>query len=239
MLPRPPLDTLPIAQVLDPTAPSHRLGDLCERYGLVTSGAHRALADADASRLLLLALQRRWYQLSPSVHAQLAELTERAAPTSSLALFLSTVPAPITEAPAHVFAAPRRRRPPRAPRVRVPDRPLVELSAAAFDAATGDSDSPIEPRDEQRAMAVDVARAFEAGEVSLVEAGTGVGKSLAYLVPAALWALQTGERVVISTHTRNLQHQLDEHDIPQLRDMIERVAAGRGRTAQHRRAQGP
>ena len=79
---RPPLDTLPIAQVLDPTAPSHRLGDLCDRYGLVTSGAHRALADADASRLLLLALQRRWYQLSPSVHAQLAELTERAAPTS-------------------------------------------------------------------------------------------------------------------------------------------------------------
>ena len=94
---RAPLDTLPIAQVLDPTAPSHRLGDLCDRYGLVRTGAHRALADADASRLLLLALQRRWYQLSPSVHAQVAELIERAAPTSPLALFLSTVPAAITE----------------------------------------------------------------------------------------------------------------------------------------------
>ena len=225
---RAPLDTLPIAQVLDPTAPSHRLGDLCDRYGLVRTGAHRALADADASRLLLLALQRRWYQLSPSVHAQLAELIERAAPRSPLALFLSTVPAAIQEAPAQVFAAPQRRRPSRAPRVRVPDRPLVELSAAAFDAATADADSPLEARDEQRAMAVDVARAFEAGEVALVEAGTGVGKSLAYLVPAALLALQTGERVVISTHTRNLQQQLDEHDIPQLREMIERVAPGAG-----------
>src|ERR1035437_8733609 len=71
-----------------------------------------------------------------------------------------------------------------------------------------------EQRDEQVRMAFAVAEAFNSDKVVLVEAGTGTGKSLAYLVPAILWAVRNNERVVISTNTINLQEQLIRKDLP-------------------------
>ena len=71
-----------------------------------------------------------------------------------------------------------------------------------------------EPRDEQVRMACTVAEAFNQDRVVLVEAGTGTGKSLAYLIPALLWALRNNERVVVSTNTINLQEQLIRKDLP-------------------------
>src|SRR5262245_12701492 len=56
-----------------------------------------------------------------------------------------------------------------------------------------------EDRPSQRAMAVEIARLFNTGGVGLLEAGTGVGKSLGYLVPALRWAAANGERTVVST----------------------------------------
>ena len=70
-----------------------------------------------------------------------------------------------------------------------------------------------EDRAGQRAMLRFVAQRFNEGHVGLVEAGTGTGKSLAYLLPAAQWAAQNGERTIISTNTINLQEQLVEKDI--------------------------
>jgi ATP-dependent DNA helicase DinG len=71
-----------------------------------------------------------------------------------------------------------------------------------------------EDRPGQRRMLREVSTAFNEGGVTLVEAGTGTGKSLAYLLPAARWALQNGERTVLSTNTINLQEQLDSKDLP-------------------------
>lgn len=73
-----------------------------------------------------------------------------------------------------------------------------------------------EYRPQQQEMAIAVARALERGEHLIVEAGTGVGKSLAYLVPAILYAVKNGKKAVISTHTINLQEQLFEKDLPLL-----------------------
>jgi ATP-dependent DNA helicase DinG len=73
-----------------------------------------------------------------------------------------------------------------------------------------------EKRDEQVRMAFSVATAFNDNTVALIEAGTGTGKSLAYLVPALLWAMRNDQRVVISTNTINLQEQLIKKDIPLL-----------------------
>src|SRR6266540_4102081 len=67
-----------------------------------------------------------------------------------------------------------------------------------------------EPRAEQAALAQEVADALERGEHLLAEAGTGTGKSLAYLVPA----LASGRRVVVSTATKALQEQLLTKDVP-------------------------
>jgi ATP-dependent DNA helicase DinG len=71
-------------------------------------------------------------------------------------------------------------------------------------------------RPQQQEMAVAVARALQNGEHLAVEAGTGVGKSLAYLVPAILFAVQRSKKAVISTHTINLQEQLTQKDLPML-----------------------
>ena len=73
-----------------------------------------------------------------------------------------------------------------------------------------------EDRPSQRDMAAHVADTFNEGGVALLEAGTGVGKSFAYLVPAILWALRNGERTVVSTNTINLQEQLVGSDLPTL-----------------------
>lgn len=73
-----------------------------------------------------------------------------------------------------------------------------------------------EDREGQREMAHLVAGRFNDGGVAMVEAGTGTGKSLAYLLPAALWALRNGERTVVSTNTINLQEQLVGKDLPLL-----------------------
>ncbi|MGJ8635306.1 MAG: ATP-dependent DNA helicase [Phycisphaerales bacterium] len=77
-----------------------------------------------------------------------------------------------------------------------------------------------EPRAEQLKMAGVVDRAMEAGSHLFVEAGTGVGKSFAYLVPAIVRAMRTGQKVVIATNTIALQEQLVKKDIPMLLDAL-------------------
>ena len=77
-----------------------------------------------------------------------------------------------------------------------------------------------EYRPEQQQMAVAVARALSGERHLVVEAGTGVGKSLAYLVPAVLFALEHGKKAVISTYTINLQEQLVYKDIPILQKLL-------------------
>ena len=78
-----------------------------------------------------------------------------------------------------------------------------------------------EYRPQQEEMAGAVAESFLTAKPLVVEAGTGVGKSLAYLVPAAKFALETGRKGVISTHTINLQEQLVRKDIPIVRKILD------------------
>ena len=75
-------------------------------------------------------------------------------------------------------------------------------------------------RPQQQEMAVAVARALQNREHLAVEAGTGVGKSLAYLVPAILFAVAQKKKAIISTHTINLQEQLTEKDLPMLAGVL-------------------
>ena len=77
-----------------------------------------------------------------------------------------------------------------------------------------------EARPEQQAMSAAVARAIQGGGHLMVEAGTGVGKSFAYLVPAILAAANEGKKVVVSTHTIALQEQLLANDLPFLRAVM-------------------
>src|SRR4051794_22308383 len=80
--------------------------------------------------------------------------------------------------------------------------------------------SNFEYRPQQQEMAVAVARALEGKEHLLVEAGTGVGKSLGYLIPAILYAVAAKRKAVICTHTINLQEQLTQKDLPMLAQIM-------------------
>ena len=77
-----------------------------------------------------------------------------------------------------------------------------------------------EPRPQQQMMAGEIAAALEEERHLVVEAGTGVGKSLAYLVPSVLFALEQKKKAIISTHTINLQEQLLYKDIPILKKIL-------------------
>ncbi|HEX5581006.1 MAG TPA: JAB domain-containing protein, partial [Gemmatimonadaceae bacterium] len=78
-----------------------------------------------------------------------------------------------------------------------------------------------EARPSQQEMAAAIARLYNEGGVGLIEAGTGVGKSLGYLVPALRWAARNGERTVVSTNTINLQEQLVGKDLPFLKQALD------------------
>ncbi|HYF48567.1 MAG TPA: helicase C-terminal domain-containing protein [Planctomycetota bacterium] len=98
-----------------------------------------------------------------------------------------------------------------------PSRPITAEEVDALLGASGPLAKALdgyEDRPEQLAMARRVAEALSKGQHLMVEAGTGVGKSLAYLVPAALFAQRAGRPVIVSTHTKNLQSQLYHKDLP-------------------------
>ena len=95
------------------------------------------------------------------------------------------------------------------------------------DGALADAHPNYEVRPSQGVMAADVARILDGGSVGLLEAGTGTGKSLAYLIPAAMWALRGKRRVVISTRTINLQEQHLVKDLP----IVSGILGGEVKTA--------
>ena len=94
----------------------------------------------------------------------------------------------------------------------------LDLDAVAADLGTSGPIAKLHQRYEDRPAQGEMARliadAYNDGGVALIEAGTGIGKSLAYLVPALRWAAANGERTVVSTNTINLQEQLVRKDLP-------------------------
>ena len=229
---KPPIDTLAIARVLEPTARSYQLNDLCAQYRIPDPPAigAGALAAAANTYLLFLALRDRWTRLPPKVQAKLFALSQAAGLASPLRAFIAAMPGRANIPPLRRPVEPPRRPPPADDQPRQEEQPkqvdlsgkrLTQLTASVFGGATANSASPMEQREEQRAMADDIARVLNDGGIGLIEAGTGVGKSLAYLVPAAIWAAAKGQRVMVVTHTKNLQSQLLENEVPHLRTMLE------------------
>src|SRR5688572_31706726 len=100
----------------------------------------------------------------------------------------------------------------------MPSSLFDSVSAVFSDTGTlADTLPGFEPRDGQRRMAEAVASVIDSGGTLLVEAGTGTGKTLAYLIPAIL----SGRRVLVSTGTKNLQEQIFFKDLPALRRALD------------------
>ena len=235
---RPAIDTLDLATILLPGQPSYSLGELCHSLEIPLVDAHRALDDAAAAGALFDRLLARIEELPDDILFTIADYAETCdwAPrflftdaagrrsrrhvakwTPLLALDAQTAPESLlTDVGTAVLPI----GPTFVQRSFALDGPL----AAAFGAG-------YEPRAGQVDMAQRVARALNQGDALMVEAGTGTGKTLAYLLPAAAWALANQRRVVIATNTITLQDQLIDKDIPQAQAALEALGMARPRAA--------
>ncbi len=235
---QPVYDTFELATLLVPQAPIYRLGALADHLGIPHPEDHRALNDALVAAQVFTHLLKRISALDLDDLGEIVRLTQPIA-FPMRELFVEALKARMKRAFSDAPRSPRQQREPAdEPAPLKPTgstRPLdIEQISAFFapDGPLGQHFPRYEPRPSQVDMARSVARAFNQSAPLLVEAGTGTGKSLAYLVPAALFAAARGERVVVSTNTINLQDQLFFKDIPALQRIM---AAGTDARAGARR----
>lgn len=218
------VDTYDLASVLLPSAPRYALSHLTELFGFDIGSAHRALYDARATAFVFNKLWERALALPFNTLQEIVALAE-GIPWDGRAFFTAALQERLARgdqaSASHHF-----------PALAVPAPPLASPSSsgpataidrAAVAAAFADS-GPLaqqvpgyERRQQQVDMADAVAEALNTPHHLLIEAGTGTGKTIAYLLPLAAWAMQNQRRVVVSTNTLNLQDQLLQHDLPVVR----------------------
>ncbi|MDO8880447.1 MAG: helicase C-terminal domain-containing protein [Coriobacteriia bacterium] len=222
-LPGPWIDSLEVVRLALPRLRSHRLADLARTFGLAPEHDHRAGDDAEALfgvwRIALTALG----DLPPQVLHELARLAA-SVPGWSLAPLLAHLAAGVKAPPFDLRQLRSERM--RAEKLeQLADACEVSLTSPetarilaefAVDGIVGRMYEGYEPREEQARMAEAVLEAFGASRCAAVEAGTGVGKSVAYLVPAARYALANGVRVGVATKTNTLMDQLVHRELPRL-----------------------
>ncbi|MEW6028438.1 MAG: helicase C-terminal domain-containing protein [Chloroflexota bacterium] len=238
------IDTYELASVLIPSASRYNLGSLGQQLGLLLPATHRALDDAKVTH----GVYNRLYELAGQLPLELlAEIVHLSEPLEWDAgwVFQQVLRARAREgvapkktrgrqAKGPIFESEQEKHPP----VKKVEEPIpLDAEEVASILEYGGPFSQYfqsyEHRPEQVEMLRAVTNALSRGGHLMVEAGTGVGKSFAYLVPSALFAVQNNTRVVVSTNTINLQDQLIKKDIPDLQaaldlDLRAAVLKGRG-----------
>jgi ATP-dependent DNA helicase DinG len=234
------IDTYELSAIMLPAAPRYNLHSLTTGLGITLENAHRALDDSIATAYLYWELWKKVIQLPPTLieeiinsakgmNWQLLEVFQKALNESqqnnSQTQTLPTVP--FSESQENI-------------------QPLDTsksthnlINESQIDKILGEDGvlSTVIPnyehRDQQIEMSHIITDGLNKGKRIIIEAGTGTGKSLAYLLPSALWASENSQRVVVSTQTINLQDQLLKHDIPLVKQIIKKdfraaVMKGRG-----------
>ncbi len=203
------IDTIPLAQILIPEAPSYSLESLSDDLKISHENSHRAMADVEATLELLKHLWKLGGEIPKSALAEIKDFLPRAdwdagsffeELKGSSAGPQSKVQVSEDDLEMHSSA-----------------RKALELDEIFQEGgAMSQVMEHCESRPQQVEMSQNVLTAFQQGYHLICEAPTGVGKSLAYLTAAANMAITNRSKVVISTNTINLQEQLFQKDIPLL-----------------------
>lgn len=235
------IDTYELSSVLMPTASRYNLGALGKQLGILLPATHRALDDARVTMAVFNRLFEIGRELPLDVVEEIVRLSE---PLAWDAAWLF-----------HEVLRTQSKEGLKSKRVKKKDsgawfdeskfppldnpevpRPLDAdeiASVLEYGGPFSQYFQTFEQRPEQVAMLRAVTNALSYGSHLMVEAGTGVGKSFAYLVPAALFAKLNNTRVVVSTNTINLQDQLIQRDLPNLSQALNldfRFAVLKGRS---------
>jgi len=225
------MDTYELAAVLIPNAGRYSLSALTQALGVPYPATHRALDDARATRGVFLRLYEEALLLPLHLLAEIVRLSEplewgghwplrQALRARSGEIVSSQADPHFYDGPLFT-EKPKKFPPPLQPVVEPSELDIEEVSAFLEPGgAFSNYFDKFEYRPEQVAMLRSVTEALSESHHLLVEAGTGTGKSMAYLIPAAMWAIKNNRRVVISTNTINLQDQLISKDIPDLRKAL-------------------
>jgi ATP-dependent DNA helicase DinG len=238
------IDTYELAAVLMPTASRYNLSALAQQLSVLLPATHRALDDARATHGVFLELLKKARQLPLELLAELVRMGEPLDWQGNWVL--QQVLRQRAKEPVQAKKAsggthgPLFEKPVDDETLRVGSEAgqvMLDIDdvAATLDLG-GAFDSyfdEYEYRPQQVEMLRSVAEALSGSQHLMVEAGTGTGKSFAYLIPAAYWAIQNDTRVVISTNTINLQDQLINKDIPDLQKALKlpvRAAVLKGRS---------
>ncbi|MFI5312661.1 MAG: helicase C-terminal domain-containing protein [Candidatus Dormibacteria bacterium] len=211
------LDTLELARCLLPVAASHSLPLLSAALAIEHKRPHRALSDASATYLLFAQLRAAAEALPAGVLAQIRRVAAQAG--GELGHFFAEVVRTDGDPQRRSWAGSQRGAPPPPPPTGPPPADIVATATALLGPSGPLADElGYELRETQLEMTRAVGQAVQRRRRLLVEAGTGVGKSLAYLVPLALNS-RNGRRAVVATRTITLQEQLMNRDLP----MVERI----------------
>jgi len=219
-------DTYELASVLLPVSPRYNLSALSQQLGLFGFNAHRALDDAKLTQHLFYALYQKAMELPLDLVAEIVRLG-RNLDWDGNGLFQSVLRErshqPIAAKQIRsldygvLFKAENTYGKPLSPNAELLPLDADETAAMLeYGGPFSQYFDQYEYRQQQVEMLRSICQAFTEGYHLMVEAGTGTGKSFAYLVPAALWSLKNNSRVVISTNTIALQDQLINKDIPDL-----------------------
>jgi ATP-dependent DNA helicase DinG len=238
----PVLDSCELLHYLYPERESHSLEAVVRWTGVGERARHRALADCEDT---FAALRRALDQVLEEARAEdLVDLLDclssswrqegvASSPVVELLRGLHArcagLAAPLELVSSSTFLPTRPERRRRQPAARRPDdeAPPLPVTDPEVDAVLGPGGAlerhveGFRSRPEQGVMARGVARTLSEGGVLAVEAGTGTGKSLAYLAPAALFAARNGRKVAVAPHTKTLQDQLIDKDLPRLHRALE------------------
>lgn len=226
------VDTLSLAQILWPRQSSYSLEALTAHYEIVNEQPHRACSDARATAevfsLLLKQAEEMPFLLLQQIYG-LIEYSDYPLRHFFRRLAEGTTKLMQIDEPEGCVTIDRLMH--RPVQIGIKENETGgTLSGFDVDDVAGvlAKDGPMsdlmpgyEERPPQIEMVRSVAEAFQDSKHLIVEAGTGTGKSLAYLIPAVYFSKATGERVVVATHTINLQEQLKERDVPLLKQVID------------------
>lgn len=217
------IDTLELSRIYLPFISDHKLGTLTKHFNIELNNAHRAIYDAEATGYLFLKLAEFIVEkIDLQTNNTLLQISNHAFSSTDISEFLRKVTSYQKK-----YALLKRENPKftysRSNIIIHEPQDLKSYTTDEIFSQTGVFSKNLpnyEIREGQIEMSKEIGKSLKNNNFLVVEAGTGVGKSLAYLIPSIQHSFKNNDRIIVSTNTKNLQDQLFFKDIPLLKNCI-------------------